>query len=256
MDPAVGDQRIKCPACHLAPDRIEAGNHDRIGRVVDDDIDAGRELEGADVPALAADDPPLHLVCRQCDGGDSGLGGMLGGEPLARHRDDAAGILVSVPLGLLTDVAPQRSGLRACLVLDLPADLLCGVGSGQGGDALQPSLHLLRVAGKCLTACDELILALLESGPTGLYRSLLGTKAILALAELGVAIGESPLHPVGVLAPPGRLTPRFLLQRQRLLARHHQLALPQQHGLPLGSVLAGMNVCIGPVDQCTHRSTD
>ena len=51
----------------LAADRVEAGEDHRLGRVVDDQVDAGRLLEGADVAALAADDPALHLVRRQVD---------------------------------------------------------------------------------------------------------------------------------------------------------------------------------------------
>ena len=62
VDPAVGDQTLEGEPAHLAPDRLEAGYDDRVGGVIDDDVHAGRRLERADVPSLAADDAALHLI--------------------------------------------------------------------------------------------------------------------------------------------------------------------------------------------------
>src|SRR5687767_6824037 len=53
MDAAVGDQLLEREPRDLATDRIEAGYDDGVRRVVDDHVDARRELEGADVPSLA-----------------------------------------------------------------------------------------------------------------------------------------------------------------------------------------------------------
>jgi hypothetical protein len=39
--------------------RVERRQDHRLGRVVDDDVDAGDDLERADVAALAADDAPF-----------------------------------------------------------------------------------------------------------------------------------------------------------------------------------------------------
>ena len=52
MDAAVGDQPLDRLLGDLAAIRIEAGQDDRAGRVVDDQVDAGGELERADVAAL------------------------------------------------------------------------------------------------------------------------------------------------------------------------------------------------------------
>ena len=52
----------------LAADRVEAADEHRLGRVIDDQVDARGLLQGADVAALAADDAALHLVRR--DGHD------------------------------------------------------------------------------------------------------------------------------------------------------------------------------------------
>ena len=88
MDAAVGDQPLDRLARDLAAERIEAREDDRARRVVDDQIDAGRQLERADVAPLAADDAPLQVVARQIDDRDGGLDGVLGGAALDGVGDD------------------------------------------------------------------------------------------------------------------------------------------------------------------------
>ena len=73
MDAAVGDQPLDRLLGDLAAVGIEAGQDDRARRVVDDQVDAGGELERADVAALAADDAPLEIVARQVDDRHRGL---------------------------------------------------------------------------------------------------------------------------------------------------------------------------------------
>ena len=65
MDAAIEDQLGERDARDLAAHGIEAREDDRLGRVVDDEIDAGRALQRADVAALAPDDASLHLVVGQ-----------------------------------------------------------------------------------------------------------------------------------------------------------------------------------------------
>ena len=75
----------------LAADAVEAGEDDRVRRVVDDEVDAGEVLQRADVAALAADDAALHVVGRELDDRDGRLGGVAGGEALhARRRGSSA----------------------------------------------------------------------------------------------------------------------------------------------------------------------
>ncbi len=71
------DRRASLPA-----DGVEARQDDRLGRVVDDDIDARGHLQSPDVAALAADDPALHVVGGQVDDGHRRLDDVLGGGPL------------------------------------------------------------------------------------------------------------------------------------------------------------------------------
>ena len=64
MDAAILHETLEGDAGDLAADGVEAGEDDRLGGVVDDEVDAGRELEGADVAPFAADDAPLHVFTR------------------------------------------------------------------------------------------------------------------------------------------------------------------------------------------------
>ena len=88
VDAAVGDQPLDRLAGDLAAERIEAREDDRARRVVDDQLDAGRGLERADVAPLAADDPPLQVVARQIDDRDGRFDGVLGGAALDGVGDD------------------------------------------------------------------------------------------------------------------------------------------------------------------------
>src|SRR5256885_9207071 len=70
MDAAVLHQALEGDPGDLAADRIEAGEDDRFRRVVDDEIDAGGQLERADVASFASDDAALHFLVREVDDGD------------------------------------------------------------------------------------------------------------------------------------------------------------------------------------------
>ena len=132
---------------------------DRLGGVVDDQVDAGRLLERADVAALAADDPALHLVAGQVDDGDGVLGGVVGGDALHRGDDDLAGLL----LGLLAGAPLDRPGELDRVVLGLLADRLeedaLGVLGGHARDPLEGGDLLLVEPGELLALVLELALA-------------------------------------------------------------------------------------------------
>ncbi len=135
------------------------GQHDRAGGVVDDEVDAGEVLERADVAALAADDPPLHVVGRQLHDRDGRLGRMAGGEALHAHREDVAHAPVGVALGLLLDLADQPRGVVAGLVLDLLEQHLLGLGGRHAGDALERPRQFRPVLRELLALALELRLA-------------------------------------------------------------------------------------------------
>ena len=89
MDAAVLDQLLERRARDLAAEAVEGREDDGLRRVVDDEVDAGEVLERADVAALAADDPALHVVRRQLDDGHGRLGGVARRHPLERVGDQA-----------------------------------------------------------------------------------------------------------------------------------------------------------------------
>jgi hypothetical protein len=64
MDAPVGDELLESNASDLTADGIEARDDDGVGGIVDDHVHARRQLERADVPTLAPDDSPFHLVVR------------------------------------------------------------------------------------------------------------------------------------------------------------------------------------------------
>src|SRR5205807_6972618 len=76
----------------LAADVVEGADDHHAGRVVHDHVHAGGLLEGADVAALAADDPALHVVRGNVHGADRGVGGVLGGVALDGGGQDFAGL--------------------------------------------------------------------------------------------------------------------------------------------------------------------
>ena len=83
MDTAVGDQALERLAGDFTPDRIEPGQGDRLGRVIDDEVHAGERLNGAYVTPFAADDTAFHLVVRQGHHRNRGLGHLIRGHPLS-----------------------------------------------------------------------------------------------------------------------------------------------------------------------------
>ncbi len=118
VDAPVGDEALQREPGHFPSHRVEAGQQDRLWRVVDDQVDAGDGLEGADVAPLAADDPALHLVARQMQDGDDRLAGLLGRYPLDGQRHDLAGALVAFLPRRALDVPDGHRGLALGLALD------------------------------------------------------------------------------------------------------------------------------------------
>src|SRR5215212_6728193 len=194
VDAAVGDELLQSEAADLAPDGVEAGQQDRFGGVVDDQVDAGDRLEGADVAALSADDAALHVVRGQGEDRDGRLRGLLGGDPLDGQRDDLARAAVGLLPRLLLEVADQAHGVALGVLLDLLDEEHLGLGGGHGRDLLEAATVLLRGGlelgpGRLegLLAVVEGDLAAVQQGRLGLERLLPADQAVLALLELDQA---------------------------------------------------------------------
>ena len=98
LNPSVGDQPFESLNADLTANRTEASDHHRAGSVVDDDFAAGRFLESADIPPLAADDPAFHIVAGNIDHRGRRLGGIGGGVTLHRQKENVPCLLLT-PFG-------------------------------------------------------------------------------------------------------------------------------------------------------------
>jgi hypothetical protein len=106
-------------ACDLAADGVEAGEGHRVGRVVDNQVDAGGALQRADVAALAADDAALHVVAWDGHDRHRRLRDDVGHQPLHGGGEDAPSAAVGLLLRLGLDRADDAVRLFAGLGLDL-----------------------------------------------------------------------------------------------------------------------------------------
>ena len=105
VEAPVRDQLQQGDPRHLPAHGVERGEDDRLRGVVDDQVDPGGLLQGADVAPLLADDAPLHLVVGD---GHRRLGRL--------HR----GLRGAALDGLGHDPAGAPAGLFFGLALDLP----------------------------------------------------------------------------------------------------------------------------------------
>ena len=142
VDAAVGDQPLDGLLGDLAAVRIEAGQDDRARRVVDDQVDAGGELERADVAPLAADDAPLQIVARQIDDRDGRLDRVLGGAALDRLGDVVLGAIDGGLARFGVEALQQVGRVVARVAFDLLDQQLLGLVGRQAGHALELVLLL------------------------------------------------------------------------------------------------------------------
>ena len=235
MDAAVLDQLGERDAGDLTPDRVEAAQNDGLGRVVDDQIDAGRLLEGADVATLAADDAALHLVARQVDDADRVLGRVVGGDALHGRHDDVASLLAGLFAGGALDRTSEADGIVLGFLTHGFEQETLRVGSAQPADTLKGGHLVLGRPGKLLArlvkfafALDELAIALLDH--------------VGALVDLLVALEEAALEVVELTPLRASFVLSFTLQAQLLvLGLEDQVLLLGSGSLDdQGSLLLGL----------------
>src|SRR6185312_7703729 len=137
VDAPVRDETFQREPGDLAPYRIEAGQEHRLGRVIDDQVEAAHRFEGPDIAALAPDDAALHLVPGQVQYRDYRLAGLLGRHPLDGQGHDLAGPLLALRPGLVLDIPDDEGRFALGLVLDRGDELRLGRVRGEPGDPLQ-----------------------------------------------------------------------------------------------------------------------
>ena len=87
MNASVENQPLHRFARDFAANRIEAGQNDRVRRVVDQHRHARGGFKGANVAPFAPDDASLQVVARQIDDGDGGFDRVVSGRTLNGFRD-------------------------------------------------------------------------------------------------------------------------------------------------------------------------
>ena len=142
MDPSVDDQPFDGFLRDLAPIGIETRQDDRARRIVDNEIDAGRQLEGADVAPLAADDAALEIVAREIDHRHRGLDGVLGGRALNRLGDVLFRAIGGHFARFGVEPLQEIGGIVPRFALDLLDEQLLRFVGRQAGDALELVLLL------------------------------------------------------------------------------------------------------------------
>ena len=239
VDAAVGDQPLDRLLRDLAAVGIEAGEDDRARRVVDDQVDAGGELERADVAPFAADDAALEIVARQVDDRDGRLDGVLRAAALDRLGDVLLGAVDRRFARLGVEPLQEVRRVVARFALDLPDQQLFRLVGGQAGDAFELVLAAARRAARTLS----------RRPPRSPSRARPARGRGRSSSFSSRSIADLPLGRRG-LAPRQRL-----LERRRLLALLARLALGLHQdvvrlllGLEQRFLLAGFGVALGVPD--------
>ena len=238
MDAAVGDQPLDRLLGDLAAVRIEAGEDDRARRVVDDQVDAGGELERPDVAPLTADDAALEIVARQIDDRDGRFDGVFGAAALDRFGDVLLGAVDGRLARLGVEPLQQVGGVVPRVAFDLLDQQLLRFVGGQAGDAL------------------ELVL-LLGDEPL-VFRRRRRASSSRARRAARSRLLELLLEPIDRRLPLGQrrlAAGQRLLERRRLLAVLPRLALGLHQdlvrlllGVEQRFLLARLGVALGVLD--------
>ena len=210
MNSAVLDQLGQRQPGRLAADVVEGADDHHARRVVDDHVDAGAFLEGADVAALAADDPALHVVAGNVHGADGGVGGVLGGVAVDGGGQDAAGLLLAgLPQVLLVPL--QAAGDRlGQLALEPLQQQRLGLLAAQAADLLQLLRLLLDLLVCLLRPPLDLGLPLRQLALAVLQGAFLLQQGLVLLLQPVLALVEPALLVAQLGAELVRLAVEFL----------------------------------------------
>ena len=168
MDTTVLDELFERQSRDFAPDGVKAGDGDRLGSIVDNQIAAGKGFDAADVAAFAADDAALHLVVGEGYDGDGDLTCVVGGTALDGGGDDFSRPLVRFFLVLGFHFLDLHGHFVGNVIADAVDEVGLGFLNRKAGDLFQHfELALLDHA--------DLLLLLLGSG------DLIGKGLILFL---------------------------------------------------------------------------
>ena len=161
VDAAVGDELVECESCDFAAHGVESREDDRLGGIVDDDLDAGCGLQGPDVASFASDDAALYLVALDVEDRDGILDGCFGCDTLDRGYDDSFGLFRGGHLGLLDGFVDIGGGFGLGLGLHVLHEDVLGLLGAHSGDLFEADvLFASHLVDLLLLVLDELHLVL------------------------------------------------------------------------------------------------
>jgi hypothetical protein len=234
VDAAIGNQPPDRLPRNFAAVGVVRRQDDRAGRVIDDEVDARGELEGADVAAFAADDAPFQIVARQIDDRYRGFDGVFRRAALNGVRDDLLRAVARrlASLGLETFDDSRCVTPRVALHL-LQEDLACLL-RGEARDALELALAL---GGEVVESCRcglRRAVALVDHLLARTQRPLLFLDLHPLLGGGRVTPRDRLLHPGDRVASVTDLVLRFQPQLVRALFGFEQRFLPEGIGFAPG----------------------
>ena len=222
-------------------------------------------LEGADVAALPADDPALHVVGRKLDERHRRLGRGAGGNPLERVGDEVARPPLRLAGRLFLEAAHATGELVAYLLLRLLEDLLPRLAPRQLRHPLElPALTVVRVLQRLLELLEvDLPVGDALLAPGELDQAAIGVVLLLQhplldlddlvapLAQLGLELGphlDRLLACLDLSFPPGRVGVTLgLVQQER--------ARPPRRVEPRARHEAQRGKCAGDADHETDHDS-
>ena len=193
MNPSVLDQLQQRHPRDLTTNAVERGEHDGIGRVVDDEVDAREMFERADVAALPPDDAPFHVVRLELDERDGRLRGCARRDPLQGVGDEVPRPALCLGLSFLLHLPHPSGELVPHLLLRIGQDPLPRLPHRHARDSFE--LHPLAV--------PELL------------------HLVLQLAQVDLAVGDTLFAPGQLRELPVDVV---LLRDDALLDLHHRVA--------------------------------
>ena len=137
VDTSVGDQFFEGTAGDFAAHGVEAGEEDGVRRVVNDDIDAGEVLEGADVTSFTADDAALDVVVFDGEDGDGVFEGGFHASALDGLDNQFLGFECGGVLRFIHNLLDGDHRFGAGLVLHQLDELFLGLFCRKFGDGFE-----------------------------------------------------------------------------------------------------------------------
>ena len=137
MNTAVYDQFFQSQSCDFSSDRIETGQDNCFGCVIDDQIDTSQCFQSTDVSAFTADDTAFHFIIRQLYNRYCCFCHMIYGAALDRICYDLSGAFVRFHFRLAFRFLDQQSCFVFYIVFYHSEDVILRFFGSQTGDTFQ-----------------------------------------------------------------------------------------------------------------------